>query len=119
MHCLSSMPQDSNHVKILKHSIAVAQEHPSCGNLAGGIVKQYGRLGMALPSSFVDLNCLNSHSSQANMEGQLCKLWDGLHVSGRIAPSRRAKALHMFADGFCALVEDCTAYFQATAGDFT
>ena len=31
------------------------------------------------------------------MEGQLCKVWDGLHVSPRTAPSKRAKLCTSFA----------------------
>ena len=46
MHRLSNMPEDSIHAEILRDNIADAQEHPSYGNWAGGIVKQYSRLGM-------------------------------------------------------------------------
>ena len=53
MHRLSGMPQDSLHVGILKDTIADALEHPSYGHWAGGIVKQHGRLGMALPFSLL------------------------------------------------------------------
>ena len=38
MQLLSSMPQDSNHVEFLQNTIADAQERPSYGNWAGGIV---------------------------------------------------------------------------------
>ena len=41
MHRLSNMPEDSvdsGHAEILKDNIADAQERPSCGNWAGGIV---------------------------------------------------------------------------------
>ena len=37
--------------EVLRDNIADAQEHPSYGNWAGGIVKQYSRLGMASPFS--------------------------------------------------------------------
>ena len=47
MHRLSNMPDDSIHAEIFRDNIADAQQHPSCGNWAGGIVKQYSRLGMA------------------------------------------------------------------------
>ena len=50
MHCLSSMPQDSILVEVLKDDIADAQALPSYGNCTGGIVKQYSHLGMALPA---------------------------------------------------------------------
>ena len=49
MHRLSNMPEDSVHAEILRDNIADAQEHPSYGNWAGGIVKQYSRLGMVSP----------------------------------------------------------------------
>ena len=51
MHRLSNMPEDSIHAEILRDTIADAQEHPSYGNWAGGIVKQYSRLGMVSPFS--------------------------------------------------------------------
>ena len=91
MHCLSNMPKGSIHAEILGDNIADAQEHPSYGNRAGGIVKQYSRLGMALPVSSFGITGLNSLGSQANMKGQLCKVWDGLHVPPGTAPSIQAK----------------------------
>ena len=69
MHRLSNMPDDSIHPEILRKKIADPQEHPSCGNWAGGIVKQYSRLGMASPFCFSGITGLNSIGSQANMEG--------------------------------------------------
>ena len=78
-------------------NIVDAQEHPSYGNWAGGIVKQYSRLGMASPFSSSGITGLNSLGFQANMKGQLCRVWDGLHVSPRTAPSKRAKLCTYFA----------------------
>ena len=49
MHCLSNMHEDSIHAQILRVNIADAPEHPSYGNKAGGVVKQYSRLGVASP----------------------------------------------------------------------
>ena len=54
---------------ILRDNIADAQEHPSYGNWAGGIVKQYSRLGMVSPFSSSGITCLNSLWFQANMKG--------------------------------------------------
>ena len=85
MHRLSNMPEDSIHAEIFRDNIADAQEHPSYGNWAGGIVKQYSRLGMVSPFSSSGIAGLNSLGFQANMEGQLCRVWDGLHVSPRTA----------------------------------
>ena len=34
---------------------------------------------------------------QAKMKGQLCNIWNGLHVSPRTAPSKRAKLCTYFA----------------------
>ena len=65
------MPDDSVHAEILRDNIADAQEHPSCGNWAGGIAKQYGRLGMASPFSSSGITGLSSPGFPANMEGQL------------------------------------------------
>ena len=80
MHRLSNMPKDSIHAEVLRDNTADAQEHPSYGNWAGGIIKQYRRLGMASPFSSSGITCLNSLGFRANMKGQLCKVWDGLHV---------------------------------------
>ena len=46
---------------------------------------------MASPFSSNGITGLNSLRFQTNMKGQLCKVWDGLHVSPRTAPSKRAK----------------------------
>ena len=103
MHRLSVMPESSIHVDILKDNISAAQQHPMYGNWATGIVRQYASLGMPSPfSSFgvVALNSLGVTGCQANMEGQHCKVWDGLHVSPRAAPSKGAKLFTYFA-WFC------------------
>ena len=97
MHRLSNMPEDSIHAEILRDNIADAQEHPSYGIWAGGIVKQYSRLGMVSPFSSSGITCLNSLGFQANMKGLLCRVWDGLHVSPRTAPFKRAKLCTYFA----------------------
>ena len=97
MHCLSNMPEDSIHIEILRDNIADAQNHPSYGNWAGEIVKQYSRLGMALPFLFFGTLGLDSLGFQANMKGQLCKVWDGTHVSPRTAPSKNPKLCTYFA----------------------
>ena len=82
---------------------------PACGNWAGGIVKQHGRFGMhtghmALPISPSGITGITELPwAQANMEGQLCKFWDGLHVSLRSIPIKRAKLCKCFTTS-CALV---------------
>ena len=91
------MPDNSIHAELLRDNIADAQQHPSCGNWADGIVKQFSRLGMASPFSSSGITCLNSLGFQANMEGQLKKVWSGLHVSPRTAPSKGAKLCTYFA----------------------
>ena len=72
-------------------------EQPSCGNWAGGIVRQYCHLGVASPFSTSGITCLNSLGFQANVEGQLKKVWGGLHVSPRTARSKRANLCTYFA----------------------
>ena len=68
------MPEDSIHAEIRRDNVADAQEHPSCSDWAGGIIRQYCRLGMAFfPSS--GITGLNSLRFQANMRGQLSKVW--------------------------------------------
>ena len=78
---LDMMPEDSIHAEVLRDNIADAQEHPSYGNWAGGIIKKYRRLGMASPFSSSGITCLDSLGFRANMKGQLCKVWDGLQKS--------------------------------------
>ena len=103
MHRLSNMPDDSIHAETLRDNVADvadAQQHPSCDNWAGDIVKQYSRLGTASLFSSSGIVCLNSLGYQANMEGQLKRVWGGLgglHVSPRTAPSKRAKLCAYFA----------------------
>ena len=77
--------------------IFVAQQHPRCGNWAAGVMKQYAGLGMPSLFSSSGITALNSLGFQANMEGQHCKVWDGLHVSPRLAPSKGAKLCTYFA----------------------
>ena len=101
MHRLSNMPQSSIHVDILRDNISAAQQHPMCGNWAAGIVRQYAGLGMPSPFSSSGIVALNSLGFQANMEGQHRKVWDGLHVSPRLAPSKGAKLCTYFAWFFC------------------
>ena len=97
MHRLSNMPQSSIHVDILKHNISAAQQHPMCGNWAAGIVRQYASLGMPSPCSSSGVVALISLGFQANMAGQHRKVWDGLHVSPTLAPSKGAKLCTSFA----------------------
>ena len=82
MHRLSNMPDDSIHAEIFRDNVADAQQHPSCDNWAGDIVKQNSRLGMASPFSSSGIACLNSLGFQPNMKGQLKKLWGPLKVWG-------------------------------------
>ena len=49
MRRLFSMPESSSHVDILRDKNAGAQEYPSCGNWAGGIVKRFRQHGKAVP----------------------------------------------------------------------
>ena len=49
---------------------------------------------MASPFSSSGITGLNF---QANMKGQLCRVWDGLHVSPTTDPSKRAKLCTYFA----------------------
>ena len=88
MHRLSSMPQDSIHAEILKNNIADALQHPSYGNWADGIVKQYPCLGMALP---FQSSGMTSDGFHADTEGQLCNVWNGLHVLPRTALTKGIK----------------------------
>ena len=104
-------------------SIADAQKKPSYGNFASGFIKRYSRLRMASSFSSSRMTGLTSLSFQANLQGQLCKVWDGLHVSPRTAPSQRAKLCPYFAwflrPGQLKTVPyfEPPMHFQATAAD--
>ena len=95
MYRLSNMPDDSIHAEILRDNIADAQKHHSCGNWAGGIVKQYGRLGMASPFSSSGVTCLNSLGFHTNMEGQLKSVWVESACLPENSSSQEGQALHI------------------------
>ena len=123
MHRLSNMPDDSIHAEILRDNIADAQGHP-CGNWAGGIVRQYSRLGMALPFSSYGDTCLNFLGFQANMEGspQKCLGWSACLPENSSLQEGQAlhvlcvvSAPHSVED--CAVLCDSDAHFQAAAAD--
>ena len=63
---------------------------PEVGNRAGGFVEQYRCLGMALSFLYFGIG-LESIGFLAIIEGQLCKVWDGLHIPPRTTPTKRAK----------------------------
>ena len=65
------------------------------GSWATGIVRQFASLGM--PSPFSGIVALKSLGVQANMEDQDRRVWDGLHVSPRTAPSKGANLRTHFA----------------------
>ena len=115
MHRLSNMPEDSIHAEILRDNIADAQEHPSCDNWAGSIVKQYSRLGMASPFSSSGIACLNClgfrRTWRVSLErfGVVCRRHD---VSPRTAPSKRAKLCTYFAWFMCPSQLKTVPYFE-------
>ena len=74
-----------------------AQQHPRCGNWATGVMKQCAGLGMSSPFLSSGIIALSAPGFQANMEDQHRKVWDGLHVSPRLAPSKGAKLRIYFA----------------------
>ena len=103
MHRLSNMPVDSIHANILRDNIADAQQQPSCGNWAGGIVKQYRRLGITSPFLSSGILGLNFLGFQANMKGQLCELWIVCMCPQEKLPSKAPSSVHILHD-FCAPV---------------
>ena len=92
------MPQSRIHVDIVKQNISAAQQRPMYGNWAACGVRQYAHLDMPSPFSSSGIVALNSLLVRGNMEGQHRKVWDGLHVSPRLAPSKGAscaRTLHV------------------------
>ena len=100
------------------HDIADAQEHPSYGNWAGCINKSYSRLGMASPFLLSCTIGLNFLGSQAKMEGQLCKVWDGLRVFPGTALSKGGKLFTYLASQLRALLMtiSCLQLLQSRIG---
>ena len=105
-------PGDSSYAEILRDNIADAQECPSYGSWAGGIVKRYCRLGMAslfLSSGIIGLNSLGF---QANMKGQLCKVGMVCMCPQGNLPPKGPSSAHVL-HGFCAPVQMKTVpYFE-------
>ena len=123
MHRLSNMPDDSIHAGILRDNIADALEHPACGNWAGGIVKQYSRLGMASPFSPSGITDLNSFGFQANIEGQLKKV-RGAACVPKNSSLQEGQALHRLCTvsvpqsmKIYAVHRASNVHFQAAAAD--
>ena len=100
MHRLSNMPEGSIHAEIPRDNIADAQERPLGGNWAGGIVRQYSRLGMASPFLSSGIIALNSLRFQAKMKGQLCKVC--MCPRGQLPP--KGPSFARILRGFCAPV---------------
>ena len=74
--CVKKIHGESSRTTLLTlRTPLLSEQHSDC-RWAGGNVKQKGRLVMASPFSSVGKPGLNSP-----MEGQLCKVWDGLQLS--------------------------------------
>ena len=96
LHASPVQHASRQHSEILGDNIADAQEHPSYGNWADGIIKQYRRL---LSSGITGLNFLGF---QAHKEGQLWKIWNGLHVPQEQLPPKGLSSAHNL-HVFCAM----------------
>ena len=87
--------RDSIHAEVLRDNIADAQEHPSYGNWAGGIVKQYSRLGMVSPFSSSGTPGLNSPRVSGEHEGSALQGLGGSACVPKNSSLKLGKALHM------------------------
>lgn len=96
MHRLAKMPEDSLHADILKDNIHDAQHGPLVANWAGGIRKQFANLGMATPFPGGVLGTVDVLAFRKAMLSQEVSVWQGLHMSPRVAPSPRAKLCTYF-----------------------
>ena len=67
--------------------------HLPCANWAQGIDRQFASLGIASPfvSSGIGARALDSHGLLSGMAQGRQRVWEGLHVSPRTAPSKGAK----------------------------
>ncbi len=91
MHRLAKMPEDSLHADILRDNIHDAEHNPIVANWAGGIRKQFADLGMASPCPGGVVGMVDVLAFWRAMQSQEVSVWQGLHMSPRVAPSPRAK----------------------------
>ena len=93
MHRLSNRPEDSIHAEVLRDNIADAQEHPSYGNWAGGIIKQYRRLGFAVVVLWHNVPELPRVLGKD--EGSALQGLGRLACNPKNSPLQKGKALHI------------------------
>ena len=90
MQRLANMPQASLHAEILSDNILDAQQAPGFDNWAAGVHKQYTSLGMASPFLGGRIQFVDAFGFQRAMVDRENKVWAGLHISPRSAPSKKA-----------------------------
>ncbi len=91
MRRLSLLPEGSLHLDILRDNIADAKGPLPCANWAQGIDRQFASLGIASPFVSSGIGALDSHGLLSRMAQGRQRVWEGLHVSPRTAPSKGAK----------------------------
>ena len=96
MHRLSKMSEGSLHADILKDNIHDAEHSPLVANWAGGIRKQFADLGMASPFLGGVIGTVDVLAFRKAMLSKEMSVWQGLHMSPRVAPSPRAKLCTYF-----------------------
>ncbi len=96
MHRLAKMSEDSLHAAILRDNIQNAEHSPLVANWAGGIRKQFADLGMANPFPGSVAGTVDVLAFRQAMLSQEVYVWQGLHMSPRVALSPRAKLCTYF-----------------------
>ena len=91
MRRLSLLPGASLHLVILRDNIADARQPLMCVNWAAGIDKQFRDLGMGSPFVSSGIGALDSLGFMSRSAKRREQVWENLHVSPRIAPSKGPK----------------------------
>ena len=91
MQRLANMPQASLQAESLSDNILDALQAPGFDNWAAGVHRQFARLGMA--STFLSgrIQYIDAFGFQRAMLDRENEVWAGLHISPRLAPSKKAK----------------------------
>ncbi len=81
------MSEDSLHANILRDNIQNADHSPLVASWAAGIRKQLADLGVASPFTGGVIGTVDIQHFRKAMLSQEMSIWQGLHMSPRVAPS--------------------------------
>ncbi len=96
MHRLAKTSEDSLHADILGDNINDAEHSPLLTKWAGGVRKQFADFGMAIPFPGGVIGTVDVLAFRKANLSQEVSVWQGLHMSPRVAPSPHAKLCTYF-----------------------